>query len=65
MGRDDQWRWRFKAGNHEAVANGGEGYSSRRACFDAVERIRAHAAGASIKEIQGPLRRWDCADAPP
>ena len=34
-----EWRWRLKAPNHETVADGAEGYKTRRNVTDAIHRV--------------------------
>lgn len=35
-----EWRWRFKAANHEPIASG-EGYRNRADCLRAIELLKA------------------------
>lgn len=42
------WRWRFKAGNGEVLAQG-EPQMSREACVAAIGRVKAGAATAEIR----------------
>ena len=46
-----EWRWRLNAANGRTIAEN-ESYSSRRACEDAVERVRtaAHVAPVTYKK---------------
>jgi len=41
------WRWRFKAGNGEVLAQG-EPQMSRDACLSAISRVKAGTATAEI-----------------
>lgn len=34
-----EWRWRIKARNHKTMADSGEGYSSRRKCWQALAKL--------------------------
>ncbi|MGB9965853.1 DUF1508 domain-containing protein [Halobacterium hubeiense] len=43
------WRWRLRHRNGEIVATSGEGYSSRSAVHDAVERVKENAPGADVE----------------
>lgn len=49
----DEHRWRLKSGNGQVVADSGEGYSSKPALGDAVERVRNYAPEAHALDI-GP-----------
>ncbi|MBA2586306.1 MAG: YegP family protein [Chthoniobacterales bacterium] len=39
--KNGQWYWRFKAGNGQTIATGGEGYSGRRDALRAISRLQA------------------------
>lgn len=59
----EEFRWRYKAGNHEVMADSAEGYKDVRECQTAAQRVTARfiafgsqatmAAGANV--IDG---RW-------
>lgn len=34
-----EWRWQLQAANHRVVADSGEGYSSKRAAFNAARGL--------------------------
>ena len=44
-GGDGQWYWRLKAPNHEIIAVGGEGFSSRGNAKASVERVVRYCRG--------------------
>ena len=50
-----EFRWRLRASNDEIIADGGEGYSSKRAAEDAVERVREYAPDAHALDYGGPV----------
>lgn len=43
-----EWRWRLRYSNGEIGADSGEGYGSRSAARDAVQRVKAGADDADI-----------------
>ncbi|WP_121822665.1 HVO_2922 family protein [Halostella salina] len=48
--RGGSWRWRLRHDNGNIVADGGEGYASRSALADAVERLTERVADADTLE---------------
>ena len=46
-----EYRWRLKATNGQTIANGGEGYSSKRSALDGIESVKKNASGAEVKEV--------------
>jgi uncharacterized protein YegP (UPF0339 family) len=36
-----EWRWRLKAANGKVLADSGEGYSSKQACKDGIDLVKA------------------------
>lgn len=46
----DEWRWRLKAGNHEIIANGGEGFTTKAACLKSIDLVRKADADTPVKE---------------
>ena len=52
QGRDGLWRWRFRAGNGEIIADSGEGYTGKRACNRAVRLIQENAASAEVVTVK-------------
>ncbi len=48
--RGGNWRWRLRHDNGNVIADGGEGYSSRRALEDAVDRLTNRVADADTLE---------------
>ena len=49
-GKDDQFRWRLKAGNGRQIAKADEGYKTKAACLRTVELIMNEAASATIED---------------
>jgi uncharacterized protein YegP (UPF0339 family) len=49
--RADEWRWRLVAANGETIADGGEGYASKRNAREAAERVRASAPAADVLDV--------------
>lgn len=49
-GRNADWRWRLRAGNHEIIASG-EGYSSRAAVLHAVNLVKEVTARTRVDEV--------------
>lgn len=45
-----EYRWRLKANNGRTTADSGEGYSTRQAARDAVDRVRRDINNADIDE---------------
>lgn len=46
----EKWRWRLRHRNGNIIADGGEGYSSRSAVEEAIDRIQTHAPDADRLE---------------
>ena len=46
-----EWRWRFRAANHEIIAVSSEGYSSKSSCRNSVELVQNGAADADVEEV--------------
>ncbi len=40
QGEDKQWYWSLKAANHQIVAVGGEGFSSKSSCLGSIEAVK-------------------------
>ena len=47
-----EYRWRLKHSNGQMIANGGEGYSSKRSALAGIESVKKNAPDADISEIQ-------------
>lgn len=47
-GNDGRWYWSLQAPNYRTVADGSEGYASRRNATRAAKRAQAMLAGASM-----------------
>lgn len=45
---DSQWYWRLKAGNHEIMAIGGEGFSSEQSISKSIENVKLEIRMAKI-----------------
>jgi uncharacterized protein YegP (UPF0339 family) len=48
QGGDGLWYWRLRARNGKTIADGSEGYRSRRNCRDAAKRVKDGAGGAEL-----------------
>ncbi len=44
------FRWRLKSANGRVLATGGEAYSTRSACREAIDRIREGASSAEVDD---------------
>lgn len=52
---DGKWRWRKVAGNHEVeCASGGQGYSTKGNCIQAIGRDMESAHHYEMKEVEAP-----------
>lgn len=59
--RRDEWIWRFQAPNNKIVATGSEGYSSKQAVLDAIERVKEHVPDAEVFDETGePVDLEEC-----
>ena len=52
-----EYRWRLRMQNTKVIATSGEGYTTKRACEDAIESVKKNAADAPVEEKDS--------DAPP
>ena len=52
-----EYRWRLRMQNTKVIATCGEGYTTKRACEDAIESVKKNAADAPVEEKDS--------DAPP
>ena len=50
----EQWRWRLVHDNGNIIAEGGQGYTTKRRAVGGVESVKANAPGAPI---EGALER--------
>lgn len=50
--RAGEWRWRLVHDNGNILADGGEGYASKRNARRGVESVKRNAGGAPIDEIE-------------
>lgn len=44
-----EWRWRLRHLNTEIIADGGEGYSSKRAARNGIRSVKRNAGEASVE----------------
>lgn len=51
QGRDQQWYWRFRSGNHRTLAVG-EGYASAFNVIRAIENVRWEMGRAEVRDLQ-------------
>lgn len=62
--RRGDWIWRFQAPNNKIVATGDEGYNSKQAVLDAIERVKRHAPDAEVFDETGePVDLEECAES--
>lgn len=48
------WRWRLVHDNGRIVADGGEGYASRRKCEQGIGSVKENAPGAAVETVADP-----------
>lgn len=46
----EQWRWRLVHDNGNLIAEGGQGYTTKRRAVDGIESVKENAPGAAIEE---------------
>ncbi|MDH2999127.1 hypothetical protein A1D22_04520 [Pasteurellaceae bacterium LFhippo2] len=46
-----EFRWRLKSGNHQVIATGGEGYSSKQACQKGIEAVKKVTPETVVKDL--------------
>lgn len=46
--KDEQWYWRFKAGNNKIIAIGGEGFSSKQSILKSIDNVKEEIPVAEI-----------------
>lgn len=46
--RLSEWRWIFRAVNHEAICVSSEGYTTKQGAIDSVNLVKAGAASAKV-----------------
>nr|WP_255665798.1 HVO_2922 family protein [Haladaptatus sp. DYF46] len=49
-----EWRWRLVHRNGNIIADGGEGYSSKRAAKKGIKSVKRNALGAPVEESERP-----------
>jgi uncharacterized protein YegP (UPF0339 family) len=45
-----EWRWRLVHDNGNVIADGGQGYASKRRALDGIESVKANAPDATVEE---------------
>lgn len=45
---NNQWYWSFKADNHQIIATGGEGYTTKENALHGINLVKKNAAQSSI-----------------
>ena len=48
--RADEWRWRLVHDNGNVIADGGQGYASKRSALNGIRSVQENAPGAPIEE---------------
>ena len=48
----DQWRWRLRHDNGNVIAEGGQGYTTKRRAVDGLESVKANAPDAPVEVHQ-------------
>lgn len=48
--RADEWRWRLRHDNGNVIADGGEGYASKRNARRGIESVKKNAPGGLVEE---------------
>jgi uncharacterized protein YegP (UPF0339 family) len=48
--RANEWRWRLVHDNGHIIANGGQGFSSKRKAREGIGSVKENASGAPIEE---------------
>ena len=46
----EQWRWRLVHDNGNVIAEGGQGYTTKRRAVDGIESVKENAPDASVEE---------------
>ena len=46
----EQWRWRLVHDNGNIIADGGQGYSSKRRARGGIESVKTNAPDATVEE---------------
>lgn len=46
--KNQEWYWRLKAGNHEIMAIGGEGFSSKQSVLGSIDNVKLEIERAKI-----------------
>lgn len=45
-----EWRWRLKSANHQIVATGGEGYTSKQGAEHGISLVKS-SSNAPVREV--------------
>lgn len=56
--RQNDYRWRLRARNARIIADGGEGYESRKACEHGIDLMREWSDDVEIYQDKGGGHRW-------
>ena len=54
-----EYRWRLRMQNTKVIATSGEGYSTKRACEEAIESVKKNAADAPVEEKESDVAPAD------
>ena len=46
-----EWRWRFRAANHETIAVSSEGYTTESSCLYSINLVKQGASAAPVKKV--------------
>ena len=46
----EKWRWRLVHDNGNVIAEGGQGYTTKRRAVDGIESVKENAPDASVEE---------------
>ena len=46
-----EFRWRLKVGNHQVIATGWEGYSSKQACQKGIDSVKKLTPETEVKDL--------------
>jgi uncharacterized protein YegP (UPF0339 family) len=57
--KSGEYRWRLRMRNTKVIATSGEGYSTKRACEEAIESVKKNAADAPVEEKQSDAQPAD------
>lgn len=46
-----EFRWRLKSGNHQVIATGGEGYSTKQACQKGIDAVKKVTVDTEVRDL--------------